>query len=56
MGYFLEPEAITNFRDIPVGLFEQNLGFLNKPTANEFGGGFTRMLFQDLIEVINVYG
>ena len=55
MGHFLKAEAGRDFRDGPVGLLEQQFGFLNYPAANQVGGGAAGMFFEHHIDVVHVH-
>lgn len=40
MRQLLEAQAVSNFGDIPIRLFEQDPCFLYQPACNMLGGGF----------------
>lgn len=54
--YLFKAERVGNLRDIPIGLFEQDFGFLNNAAADDGGGSFAGVFFQYFIKVIYVYG
>ena len=55
MCHLFKSKAVSNFRDIPIGLFKQNFGFLNNPATNDVGGSFSGILFQYFIQMVDVH-
>ena len=45
MGNLFEAQGVSNFRNIPVGLLEEDLGLLHDATADDIGGGFAGVFF-----------
>src|SRR5690606_33530251 len=56
MGDLFKAEAVGDFRDVPVCLFQEDLGFLDHTAADDLGGGFAGVFFQDFVEVVDVNG
>ena len=55
MSYLLEAQAISDFRNIPVGLLQEYFCFLYQPGGDDFGGGLAGIFFQYLVQVVYVY-
>src|SRR5580658_3025527 len=56
MCYLFESKGISDLGDIPVGLAEQDLGFLDNAAGNEVGRSLADVFLQDLVEVVDVDG
>jgi len=53
---FFEPQGISDLGDIPVGLTQEDLGFLENPAGNQTGGGFAGIFLQNFVQVVDVDG
>jgi len=56
MRHFLKTQTVSDLRNVPGGLFEQDLGLLYDPVADVLGGGFARVFFEHFVEMIDVDG
>ena len=56
MRQLFKTKTVSNFGDIPIGLFKQDLGFLYQSAGYVLGGSFAGVFFQYFIEVIAVDG
>lgn len=56
MSGVLKTQAIADFRDIPLGVFEQHFGFTGQPVGNVVAGGFARGEPYGAIQVVDVNG
>src|SRR5579871_5187494 len=56
MRDFIKTKRMCDLGNIPVGLAKQNLCFLSNAAADYFGCRFARVLFENLVEMVDVYG
>ena len=56
IGDLIEAQTPADFGDRPVGLPEQNFGLLRDAALNGPGGGAARLLFQYLVQVVDMNG
>lgn len=56
VGWFFEAQAIADLRNIPVGVFEQGLGFACQSLRDMFCSGFAGGKADGAVEVIDMHG
>lgn len=56
VGRLLEPQAVAYFGNVPVGMFEQRLGFAHQSFGNTFRGGFTGGDPYGAVQVVHMHG
>ncbi len=55
VGYFLKPQGVSYFGNVPGGLLQQDFGFLVNAARDDLGRCFTGCLFQDFVQVIYMH-
>lgn len=56
VGWFVEPQAIPYFRNVPVGMPKQGFGFPRQPVGNVIGRGLAGRVAHGAVEMIDVNG
>ncbi len=54
MRHLLEAQGVGNRGDVPLGLFEQDLGFLREPPVDDFGSAPMGRFFERFVQVVDV--